>query len=250
MFDTHCHLDENDYENIDLVIKKMKNDFIIASGYDTKSNKNVINLISKYPNIYGTIGIHPSEIKNVKEEDFLYLEENINNPKIVGIGEIGLDYHWDKDNKDEQKEVFIRQIKLAQKYSKPIVIHSRDAIEETYEILVQYLKNTKASLHCYSGSYDMALKFKKLGIKFGIGGVLTFKNSQKLKEIVTKLELTDFLTETDSPYLSPEPFRGKTNEPFNVHIVANNIAKLKNCKVEEVEKITTKNATELFNIKL
>ena len=248
MIDTHCHLDKKDYENLEEVILKMKDDYIIASGYDIDSSYNVLNLVNKYDHIYGTVGIHPSDSKKYNLEDLNKIEKLLDNKKIVGIGEIGLDYYWDKDNKEQQRLFFINQIQLAQKYNLPIVIHSRDSIEETYEILNKYLNNTKAVLHCYSGSYEMALKFKKLGVKFGIGGVVTFKNSQKLKEVVEKLELTDLVIETDSPYLTPEPYRGKKNEPYNVKYVIKEIAKIKNIDEKEVEKITTETARELFDL--
>lgn len=248
MIDTHCHLDKKDYENLEEVILKMKDDYIIASGYDIDSSYNVLDLVNKYDHIYGTVGIHPSDSKKYNLEDLNKIEKLLDNKKIVGIGEIGLDYYWDKDNKEQQRLFFINQIQLAQKYNLPIVIHSRDSIEETYEILNKYLNNTKAVLHCYSGSYEMALKFKKLGVKFGIGGVVTFKNSQKLKEVVEKLELTDLVIETDSPYLTPEPYRGKKNEPYNVKYVIKEIAKIKNIDEKEVEKITTETARELFDL--
>ncbi len=249
MIDTHCHLDKKDYENLEEIILKMKDDYIIASGFDIESSHNVLELVNHYNHIYGTIGIHPSEVKKYKLEDLKEIEQMLDNKKIVGIGEIGLDYYWDKNNKEQQRLFFIDQIKLAQKFNLPIVIHSREATEETYEILKEYLKDTKAVLHCYSGSYEMALKFKKLGVKFGIGGVVTFKNSQKLKEVVEKMELTDFVIETDSPYLTPEPFRGKRNEPSNVKYVIKEIAKIKNLDEKEVEKITTQTAIKLFDLK-
>ena len=236
MIDTHCHLDE--YENIDEIIKHMGNNIIIVSGVDDKTNKQVIEIINKYPNIYGVIGIHPEEIDNINSNSFKIIEENINNPKIVGIGEIGLDYHFIKDNKIKQQEIFIKQIELANKYKKTIVIHSRDSINDTYNILKKYL-NTKAVIHCYSSSLD---------IKLGIGGVVTFKNSKILKEVVENISLDNLLLETDSPYLSPEPLRGKINEPYNIIYVAKKIAKLKNISLEEVLNRTTVNAIEQFDL--
>ena len=153
MIDTHCHLDKKDYENLEEIILKMKNDYIIASGYDIESSNNVVTLVNEYNHIYGTVGIHPSDAKKYKLEDLEKIEKLLKNKKIVGIGEIGLDYYWDKDNKELQKLFFIEQIKIAQKNKLPIVIHSREAIEDTYEILKKYLNGTKAILHCYSGSY-------------------------------------------------------------------------------------------------
>ncbi len=249
MIDTHCHLDKEFYSDINQVIQHMKNHMIIVSGTNIKDSKNVILLCKKYKNIYGTIGFHPDEIKTIDEKSFLFLEENLKNTKIVGVGEIGLDYYHNKENKEEQKELFIRQIKLAQKYNKTIVIHSRDAIEDTYEIVKKYGKGSKIVLHCYSGSVEMAYKFLKLGVAFGIGGVVTFKNSHKLKEVVKEMPLSSLLLETDSPFLTPEPYRGKTNEPYNVYYVAQEIAKIKEISVDKVIEETTKNAMNQFDFK-
>lgn len=250
IIDTHCHLDIKDYDNLEEVIKNMEGNYMIASGYNLESNKHVIELINKYDNIFGTIGLHPSDVTEDYESDLLFIESNINNPKIVGVGEIGLDYYWEKDNKELQKEVFIKQIELARKYNKTIVIHSREAILDTYNILDEYLGNNKAVLHCYSSNIEMAKRFKKFNIKFGIGGVLTFKNSSKLKEVVKELDLSDLLLETDSPYLTPEPYRGKKNEPSYTKYVAEAIAKIKEVEYEKVLEITTKNAISQFDLNI
>lgn len=250
IIDTHCHLDIKDYDNLEEVIKNMEGNYMIASGYNLESNKHVIELVNKYDNIFGTIGLHPSDVTEDYESDLLFIESNINNPKIVGVGEIGLDYYWEKDNKELQKEVFIKQIELARKYNKTIVIHSREAILDTYNILDEYLGNNKAVLHCYSSNIEMAKRFKKFNIKFGIGGVLTFKNSSKLKEVVKELDLSDLLLETDSPYLTPEPYRGKKNEPSYTKFVAEAIAKIKEVEYEEVLEITTQNAISQFDLNI
>lgn len=250
IIDTHCHLDIKDYDNLEEVIKNMEGNYMIASGYNLESNKHVIELINKYDNIFGTIGLHPSDVTEDYESDLLFIESNINNPKIVGVGEIGLDYYWEKDNKELQKEVFIKQIELARKYNKTIVIHSREAILDTYNILDEYLGNNKAVLHCYSSNIEMAKRFKKFNIKFGIGGVLTFKNSSKLKEVVKELNLSDLLLETDSPYLTPEPYRGKKNEPSYTKYVAEAIAKIKEVEYEKVLEITTQNAISQFDLNI
>lgn len=250
IIDTHCHLDIKDYDNLEEVIKNMEGNYMIASGYNLESNKHVIELVNKYDNIFGTIGLHPSDVTEDYESDLLFIESNINNPKIVGVGEIGLDYYWEKDNKELQKEVFIKQIELARKYNKTIVIHSREAILDTYNILDEYLGNNKAVLHCYSSNIEMAKRFKKFNIKFGIGGVLTFKNSSKLKEVVKELDLSDLLLETDSPYLTPEPYRGKKNEPSYTKYVAEAIAKIKEVEYEKVLEITTQNAISQFDLNI
>lgn len=249
MIDTHCHLSIDDYDNIDEVINKMGNNLIFISGSNSKYNKEVLTLIDKYSNVYGTLGIHPEEVNNVTEEDLRFIEQNIDNPKIIGIGEIGLDYYWGKENKDKQREIFIKQLQLAEKYNKPAVIHSREAANETYNILKEHPGVTKSIIHCYSYSLEMAREFIKLGAMLGIGGILTFKNSVKLKEVVKEINLKYLLLETDSPYLSPEPHRGKKNEPYNIIYVAKEISKIKNISYEEVLDITTRNAIRQFDLK-
>jgi len=249
MIDTHSHIFKEDYENIKEVINKMKDNIIIVSGTNDDTNKEVLELVSKYNNIYGTLGIHPSEIDKVTSDSFNLIENNLNNKKIIGIGEVGLDYYWVKDNKEEQKDLFIKQIELAKKYNKAVVVHTRDSIEDTYEIVKEY-KDVKFIIHCFSSSLDMANKFIKLGCKLGIGGVLTFKNSKKLKEVVKNIDISYLLLETDSPYLTPEPYRGKKNEPYNIIYVAEEIAKIKNISLEEVLKITTKNAISQFDLNI
>lgn len=247
MIDTHCHIFKEYYPNLEEVINKMGNNIMIVSATNPKDNIEVLELCEKYPTVYGTLGYHPEEVDTITDANLSWLEEHIQHPKIVGIGEIGLDYYWTKENKDKQKELFIRQMKLAEKYHKCAVIHSRDAIEDTYEIVKQYA-HVKTVIHCFSSSLEMAQKFIKLGSKLGIGGVLTFKNSNKLKEIVKTLDLSNFLLETDSPYLSPEPYRGKQNQPYNIIYVAEKIAEIKGISKEEVLKATTANSISQFDL--
>lgn len=249
MIDTHCHLSKNDYDNLEEIISHMKDNIMIASGADVVYNKEVVELSHKYKNIYGTIGLHPDEADNYKEADLKYIEDNIKDKKIVGIGEIGLDYSREGINIPKQKELFIKQLDLARKYNMPVVIHSRDAISDTYNILKEY-KDLKIVLHCYSSSLEMAREFIKLNVKFGIGGVVTFKNGKKLQEVVENIPLDYLLLETDSPYLTPEPYRGTQNEPCNISLVAKKIAELKNIDVEEVYKKTTQNAINVYNIEM
>lgn len=202
--------------------------------------------VEKYKNLYACIGYHPEVSNKIVEKDYETLEEMVkNNPKIVAIGEIGLDYYWNKDNKDKQREVFCKQLEIAEKLKLPVVIHSRDSINETYEILKKY--KVSGVIHCFSGSLEMAKKFISLGFLLGIGGVVTFKNS-KLFEVIEKLELTNIVLETDSPYLTPEPNRGKTNESSNIFYIAQKIAEIKNISLENVAKITTENAIRTFDL--
>lgn len=245
MIDTHCHVLKEYYNNIDEIINRMGNNVIIISGTNDQDNKEVIELCNKYPNVYGTIGIHPTEIDS---NDLDFIEKNLNNKKIVGIGEIGLDYYWNKDNKQKQKEMFIKQLDLALKYNKPVVIHSRDATFDTYEILKNYL-NLKKDIHCYSGSLEMAKNFIKINCRLGIGGVLTFKNS-KLKDVIKEIDLKYLMLETDSPFLTPEPYRGKQNEPYNIIYVAKALSEIKGISLSDVLEQTTLNAIDQFNLKI
>lgn len=246
MIDTHCHVLSEYYNNIDEVIKKMEDNIIIVSGTNDQDNQEVIDLCNKYKNVYGTIGIHPTEIDKITENSYQIIIDNINNKKIVGIGEIGLDYYWNKEDKEKQKEVFIKQLDIARKYNKAVVIHSREAIGDVYEIIKNY-SDLKKDIHCFTGSIEMANNFIKIGCKLGIGGVLTFKNS-KLKEVIKEIPIQAILLETDSPFLTPEPLRGKKNEPYNVIYVANKIAEIKGISQAEVLKQTTLNAINQFDL--
>ena len=247
--DTHCHIFKEYYDNITEVINEMKDNIMIVSGYNSSSNKEVIELVNKYPNVYGTIGLHPEEVNNISENAFDFIIENINNPKIVGIGEIGLDYHYVSDNKELQKDNFIKQMNIARKYNKTVVIHSRDAILDTVNIIKEY-QNLKIVMHCYSSSLEVARDLIKMNVKLGIGGVVTFKNGVKLKEVVQNIPIENLLLETDSPYMSPEPLRGKQNKPYNCYLIAKKIAELKGISLESVFKITTSNAISQFDLKL
>lgn len=247
LIDTHCHLSSDDYNNLDEIINEFDG-IMIASGCDLKTNKEVIELVNKYDNVYGTLGIHPEEIENFKESDLKFIEDNLNNKKIVGIGEIGLDYYWVKDNKEQQKELFIKQLDIAKKYNKAVIVHSREAIQDTYDILKKY--NLKGSIHCFNSSLEMAREFIKIGYKIGVGGVLTFKNSRKLQEIVKDIDLKHILLETDSPYLTPEPYRGQKNKPSNVYYVALKLAELKNLSIEDIINQTGENALKEFSINI
>lgn len=243
--DTHCHISKYEYENIFDVIEKLGNNLAIISGADLKTSKEVLELVNKYPNLYGTVGIHPNETEDFTDESLEFIKQAIKNKKIVGIGEIGLDYHYEKN--ENQKDFFIKQLQLARKYNKPVVIHSRDAAEDTINIIKDYF-DLKISFHCFSYSKQIAEYLIKNGVKLGIGGVLTFKNSKNLKEIVKSFDLSSFLIETDSPYLSPEPLRGTINIPSNVIYVAKKIAEIKNESEQNVLKETLNNAINQFDL--
>ena len=249
--DTHCHLSKDDYEDVDKVIenaKKEKVSNLIICGCDKKSITESISIAKKYNNIFLALGYHPSEARIITDNDLKELEETIkNNKKVVAVGEIGLDYHWDKDNKEEQKQLFKKQIEMAKRLNLPIVIHSRDAFQDTYDILKE--ANYKGVIHCFSGNLDNAKMYLSLGFYLGIGGVITFKNTN-LKETIKEIPLEKILLETDSPYLAPTPHRGEQNEPKYIPIIAEEIARNKDKTIEEIEKKTSENASELFNIKI
>lgn len=246
--DTHCHLFNEYYDDIEDIIRKCKDSGIkriIVSGTSMKSNKEVLDLVSKYDMVYGTLGFHPTELKDFSYDDLEWLEEHINDKKIVAVGEIGLDYHYDDTDKGLQIDVLRRQLETAEKYDKPIVFHSRDAIGDTYDILKEY--KLRGAIHCYSGSVEMAREFIKLGYMIGVGGVVTYKNSRVLKEVVKDIDLSYILLETDAPYLSPEPYRGTRNDSSNIPEIAKVIAELKDTSVLDVSRVTTENAEGLFD---
>ena len=253
--DTHCHIFDSAFDNDrEEVINKCLEENVgklIVVGFDKKTNKLALELSSKYSFMYPTVGLHPTELDDYSDNFFVYLEDLIKtNKNIVGIGECGLDYYWDTSKKDLQKIVFLKQIELSLKYNLPLIIHSRDAIGDTLEVLKSVGKRVYGVMHGYSGSLEMAREFVKLGLKIGIGGVVTFKNAKSVKEVVKELDLSNFVLETDCPYLTPVPFRGKRNAPFYIPLIAQEIANIKNIDIKEVMEATTNNANELFGGRL
>ncbi|MGL4510310.1 TatD family hydrolase [Cetobacterium sp.] len=249
LVDTHCHLDNEKFDEDRLeVIERIKEnlEFCVNIGYDLASSKKSLELAKEYDFIYAVIGVHPIDIAEYSEEVEKELEILGKNPKVVAIGEIGLDYHWMTEPKEVQQERFKRQLELAERLNKPVVIHTRDAMEDTVNILKEY-PNITGVIHCYPGSLETA---KQLVDRFylGIGGTLTFKNSKKAVEVVKDIPLDRIVIETDCPYLTPEPFRGKRNEPIYVEYVAKKIAEIKEISVEDVTKVTTENAKKLYRI--
>ena len=249
MIDTHCHIEKEDYDKIEEILEECKKNGIskiIVSGCELETSREAVRLANKYDEVYATVGFLPETLENEKECDINELEKLIQNKKVVGIGETGLDYYCYKDNKEEQKKLFIAQIELAIKYNKPIVIHCREAIQDCYDIIKQY-KNLRGTMHCYSGSMEMAREFVKLGLHISVGGVSTFKNSKNIKNVIKEIDLEYILLETDSPFLTPEPYRGKRNYPYYIGYVAEKIAELKNVDVEIVKTTTSSNAYRLFD---
>ena len=249
--DTHCHLSRDDYDDIDLVIKENRNnqiDKIIVSCCDKASIIEGLAISLNYEDIFLTLGYHPSEANDINENDLLELEKYLKNEsKVVGVGEIGLDYHYGKEDIDKQKWLFRKQLEIAQKLSLPVVIHSRDATLDTINILTEY-PDVKGDIHCFSGSIETAEKYISMGYKLGIGGVVTFKNSN-LYRVVETVGIDNIILETDSPYLTPEPFRGKKNSSKYIPYIAKKIAEILSISVEEVGFRTSKNAINLFDLK-
>lgn len=246
--DTHCHILNEYYEDINEILENAQNvgiNRVINNGCDAKSNKEVLKLIKEYPNMYGAIGIHPEFVENYREEDLNYIIENLNNPKVIAVGEIGLDYHYTKENKDKQIKLFEYQLKLAEKYHIPVIIHSREATEDTINCLKKY--KVTGVIHSFSGSLETAKIYLKMGFLLGINGVITFKNS-KLKEVIKEINLENIVLETDSPYLTPEPFRGTKNEPARIVEIANFISTIKEIPICQVGVITNENIKRIFDI--
>lgn len=246
--DTHCHIFSEYYNNIDDIInisKSAKVNRLINNGYDNNSNIEVIRLCNIYSNMYGALGIHPENVLKYNNSDISFIENNINNPKIIAIGEIGLDYHYSKEQKEKQIILFEKQLSLAEKYNIPVIVHSRDATLDTINSLKKY--KIRGTIHSFSGSYETAMEYIKMGFYLGINGVVTFKNSN-FKDILLKIPLDSIILETDSPYLTPEPFRGKQNNPSHIDDIANFVCKLKNINKEELSEITNNNIKKLYNI--
>lgn len=250
LVDAHCHLNDDMYnEDLDDIIQEILNEmeFIVCSGWDYESSIKAVKLSEKYKNIYASIGYHPTDISKINDKDFAHIEELAkNHKKVVGIGEIGLDYHWMKDPKEVQKQAFIKQIEMIRRVKLPIVIHTRDALEDTINILREY-KDVSGILHCFPGSYESVLPILDR-YYVSVGGTLTFKNNVKTKELVSKLPLDKIVIETDSPYLTPTPFRGKRNNPIFTKYVAKEIARIKEISVDEVITQTTLNAINAYRL--
>ena len=250
IINTHSHVNMLRETNIDKAIEAACLEKIITMvpSSTTEDIFEVDKFIKKYDDVYGYVGVFPEEAKTFTDKTLLDMEELIkNNKKIVGVGEIGLDYYWDKSFKDLQKEVFIKQIEFANQMNLPLNIHSRDSHFDTLEILKKYNKNSVAILHCFSGSLEFAKECIKEGIYIALGGVVTFKNAIKAKEVAQNIPLEYLLLETDDPYLAPVPFRGKENQPAYVKYVAQTIADLRDITFEEVASVTTINAERIFN---
>ena len=246
LVDTHCHIFNEYYDNIDDVINDAKKNnvgIIVSAGVDNKTNEELIKTSKEYPNMYICLGIHPEEADNYKDIDLDFIEKSINNPKLLAIGEIGLDYHYEGYDKEKQIILFEKQLELANKYDLPVVVHSRDATQDTINILKRY--DLRGIIHSFSGSYETAQEYIKMGYKLGINGVVTFKNAHII-DVIKKIGIENFVLETDSPYLTPEPLRGKKNSPSNVKHIANFLIEQLNIDEKELIDITNSNVKEIF----
>ena len=249
IIDSHVHLNSERFdEDRDEVLKRIEEnlDFVVNIGYDLESSEISVDYANKYSFVYATIGFHPDEIEGYSDEAEKKLEELAKNKKVLAIGEIGLDYHWMTRPKEEQWEIFRRQLRLARKLNKPVVIHTREAMEDTINILNEFPDIT-GILHCYPGSVETA---KRMIDRFylGIGGVLTFKNARKLIDVVTDIPIEKLVIETDCPYMAPTPYRGQRNEPIYTEEVAKKIAELKNISYDEVVRITNENTRKAYRM--
>ena len=251
-FDSHAHYnDEKFNEDRDNLIKDIYNEKItkiINAGYSLESSKTAIEIAEKYDFMNAIVGISPNDIQNFQENDLIEIEKLAEHKKVVAIGEIGLDYYWNKENKDMQKNIFISQINIANKLGLPIVIHTREAIYDTLEILKNNRCNRKGVFHCCPLNVDLVREGLKLGFYISFAGPVTFKNSKNAEEIIKMVPLDKMLIETDSPYLSPEPLRGRRNDSRNVKYIAQKIAQIKGLELKEIAEKTYLNSKNIFNL--
>lgn len=260
IFETHAHYDDEafDVDRGTLLEQLVQKGIgkVINVGASIKTTEQSLALAEQYDHVFAAVGVHPSDIDDLNEESFAWLAEQTAREKVVAVGEIGLDYYWDKEPEVQksQRNWFLRQLALAEECRLPVIIHSRDAAADTMQILKEWTagmmeeerKDKRGVIHCYSYSPEMAQEFVKMGFYIGVGGVLTFKNAKKLKETVAALPLERILLETDCPYMAPEPYRGKRNDSSYLHYVVEKMAEIKGISAEEVERVTWENAMRLF----
>jgi len=246
--DSHCHLYKQYFDNLDQILKLAEQNKVhryINNGCDNLSNKEVLELVAKYENMYATLGIHPEYVDTYEKEDIDFIKLSLSSNKVIAIGEIGLDYHYTKDNKEAQIKLFELQLQIAEDNNLPVVIHSREATFDTISILKRY--KVKGVIHSFSGSIETAKEYIKMGYLIGVHGVITFKNSN-LKDVIKQIGLEHIVLETDSPYLTPEPYRGKKNDPSHILDIANYICNLKGVTLQELSNITNSNLEKMFKI--
>lgn len=252
IFDTHAHYDDEQFDDDrEVLFQSMIKEgvcTIVNSGASLASCQKSIELTEQYPFVYATLGVHPDEVGTLDETTFHWLKEQLSKDKILAVGEIGLDYHWNKEDHETQKKWFVRQLELAREKNLPVVIHSREAAEDTFEIMKTYATDLKCDIHCYSYSLEMVKEYMKMGYYIGVGGVVTFTNAKKLKRVVAEVPIERILLETDAPYLAPSPHRGTRNMSLNLQYVADQIGQLKGMSREQVLEQTEKNAKEFYGL--
>lgn len=248
IIDTHCHIYNSEMENAEEIIKEaQKNNIIlILNGTDLESNEEALKLSEDYENVYTALGYFYTLADEITDEDIAILDNQLEKDKVIAVGEIGLDYYKGKENKDKQIELFEKMLNLAEKHELPIIVHSRKAMQDTYDILKKH--NVVGSMHSYQGSCEMAVEFIKLGFHIGVGGTVTYKNNKKARKMLNKIGIGHVLLETDSPYLPPEEKRGEMNTPLNIKYVIKKIAEELDIEESEVIEITAENAKKLFEI--
>lgn len=253
IFETHAHYDDDAFEeDRDVLLGRMHEEgieYIVNIGCSMENSRDITGWIKRYDFLYGTVGVHPGEVENLTEEEMEELAELSRREKILAIGEIGLDYHYEEPARETQKHWFIRQLEVAKDRKLPVVIHSRDAAQDTLDILKAEQDGiTGGVIHCFSYGVEMAREYLNMGYYIGIGGVVTFKNGKKLKEVAAYTPLDCIVLETDAPYLSPVPFRGKRNCSLYLSYVAEEIAAIKGISVDEVYEKTVENAKRLYKL--
>ncbi len=254
IFDTHAHYDDNAFnEDRDALLASLKENGVggvVNVSSSMATTKTSIGLAEKYPFIYTSVGVHPDEVGELDEAAYEELFKAAKHEKCVAIGEIGLDYYWNKEEKEVQARAFRRQLAIAKELNLPVIIHSREAASDTFEIMKEaYRKGIRGVIHCYSYSWEMAKEYIKMGYFIGVGGVLTFKNAAKLKEVVKNAPLESLVLETDCPYLSPVPHRGERNSSINIKYVVETMAELKGMTPDDIERATWDNAMRLYGLR-
>lgn len=250
IIDTHCHVYTGEMENAEDIIKDaLDNDIhLILNGTDFKSNKEVLELAGKYENVHAALGYFYTLADEITDDDISLLDRQLENENVIAVGEIGLDYYYTKENKDSQIQLFERMLVLAEKHGLPVIVHSRKAMQDTFDVLKRH--DVVGSLHCYQGSSEMAKRFIELGFYMGIGGPITHKNNKKTTKMLKEIDVSHILVETDSPYLPPQERRGEPNTPQNILYVIRKIAEELDIDEYDVIEITSKNAKKLFKLNI
>lgn len=244
--DSHTHIYKEYYDDIPSLMLEINKycKYVINNAVDIKTSKEILELCNVYPNMFAAIGIHPEDVDSIEDNSFDYLINNLHNSKVVAIGEIGLDYHYEGYGKEKQINLFKKELDIAKEYNLPVIIHSRDATEDTIKILKSY--KLKGVIHSFSGSLETAKEYLKMGYKLGINGVVTFKNAH-IKDVIKELGINNFVLETDAPYLTPHPYRGEKNDSTKISVIIDFLSEYLNISKDEIVDITNRNVCEIFD---